>query len=66
MHQNGRIQSYDIGAVRHGLPPRILDVSEELNAQRAEVPAAVQTAVNFRTLEDEALPFGERENRVEG
>lgn len=66
MHENGRIQSHNIGAIRHGLPPRVLDVSEQLDAQWAEVPAAIQATINFRTLENKALPFGERENRIEG
>ena len=44
----------------HAAPPVVLDVALEFRAQWAVVPEAVQAAVDFGGLKDEAAPLAQR------
>ena len=44
----------------HVVPPRLLQVALELDAERAVVPGAVQAAVDLARREDEAPSLAER------
>ena len=55
--QHGQI----VVAGDHVAPPRFLDVALQLDAQRAVIPKAVQAAVDFARLKDEAPPFAQRD-----
>src|SRR5262245_21131174 len=48
------------GIAVHVLPPGVLDVLLELDAERAIVPEAVDAAVDFTRLKDEAAPLAQR------
>src|SRR5262249_5073374 len=50
----------------HVAPPGVLDVALELDAQRAEVPAAGKTAVDLARLKGEPAPFGQVHDLVHG
>ena len=65
MHEDRRIESFDVVAgAHHGVPPAILDVALELDAQRAVVPDRAEAAVDLGGLEDEAAPLAERDQFV--
>ena len=60
MHDDGRVEADDVFAgAYHGLPPGVLDVALEFGAEGAVVPEAVDAAVEFGGLEDEAAPLAE-------
>ena len=46
----------------HVLPPSVLDVTLELDAQGAIIPEAVQAAVDFARLKDEPPSLAQRNN----
>ena len=48
----------------HVVPPRVADVSLQLDAERAVIPKTVQPAVNFRRLKQESAAFAERNNLI--
>ena len=48
----------------HVVPPRLPDVAFQLDAQRAVIPEAVQTAVDLAGLKDESAPFAERNDLI--
>ena len=43
----------------HVAPPGFLDVAFELDAERAVIPEAVQSAIDFARRKDEAAPFAQ-------
>ena len=45
----------------HVLPPGVLDIPLEFDAQRPVIPEAVQAAVDFARLKQESSPFAERD-----
>ncbi len=59
IHEDAGVDALHILSVGHGLPPDLFDVAQQLDAQRAVIPAAVEAAVNFRALEDEAFAFAQ-------
>ena len=48
----------------HVAPPGFLDVALELDAQGAVIPEAVEAAVDFARLKQEAAPFAQRDEFV--
>ena len=48
----------------HVAPPGFLDVALQLDAERAVVPEAVEAAVDFARLKEEAAPFAQRDELV--
>src|SRR5437870_487868 len=48
----------------HVVPPGVLDVLFQFDAERAVVPEAVDAAVDFARLEDEAAPFAQGDEFV--
>ena len=59
IHEDAGVDALYVLSVGHGLPPDLFDVAQQLDAQRAVIPAAVEAAVDFRTLEDEAFAFAQ-------
>jgi len=60
VHQNRAIEADDVVAhLRHAFPPVVLQVALQLHAERAVIPRAVEAAIDFRRLEDEAAPFAQ-------
>ncbi len=49
----------------HGMPPLLLDVAEQLDAERSVVVRRAEAAVDLRRLEDEAALLGEVDDGVE-
>src|SRR6185436_9335432 len=47
------------GVPHHGFPPEVAQVVLELDAEWAVIPEAVDAAVDFRGLEDEAAALAE-------
>ena len=41
MHEDGRVEPLDIVAIRHCLPPGLLHVAQQLDAERTVIPAAI-------------------------
>ncbi len=65
MHEDRGVEPLDvIAGVNHGVPPAVLDVLLELDAEGAVVPDRTQAAVDLGRLEDEAAPLGERHELV--
>ena len=61
VHDDGRVEADDVFAfARHRAPPGVAQVALQLRAERAVVPEAVDAAVDFRALEDEAAPLAQR------
>ena len=53
IHQDGTIHPDDVRAGHHRIaPPQVFDVSLQLDAERAVIPTAVESAVYFARLED--------------
>src|SRR5687768_18167685 len=46
----------------HDAPPVILHVPLQLDAERAVIPAAVESAVNFARLENEPAPLAQADD----
>ncbi len=60
IHQNGTVHADDVvPLVHHRPPPVVLEIALQLRAERAVVPAAVQSAVDLAGLKDEAAPLAE-------
>src|SRR5712664_2712201 len=67
MHQDGRIEAFDIVAfVHHRSPPALLDVLLELDAERPVVPHGAEAAVDLGRLKHEAAPLGQRHELLHG
>ncbi len=79
IHQHGRVEADHRERARgvrrgerlvvvrdHVVPPRLLDVALELDAERPVVPAAVEAAVDLARREDESAPLAERHELVHG
>ena len=61
MHEDRRVEALDVIArAHHRVPPAILEVLLELDAERAVVPHRPGAAVDLGGLEDEAAPLAER------
>ena len=59
--QNRAVHAEHVVAFLHGLaPPEVLEVAFQLGAERAVIPAAVEAAVEFAGLENEAAAFAQR------
>ncbi len=65
MHQNRGVQPLDVVAERHFAPPRFLHIAQQFHAQRAVIPATVESAVNIGRLKDEPAAFREGDDRIE-
>ena len=65
MHQDGGVEALDVVArVDHRVPPAVLDVLLELDAERAVVPHRAEAAVDLGGLEDEAAALAEGDQLV--
>jgi hypothetical protein len=65
VHKNSGVEAHHvIAAPDKCLPPGIFDVALHLHAQRAVVPRACQSAVNFTALKYESPAFAEGYNRL--
>ena len=65
MHQDRRVEPLDVVArAHHRVPPVVLDVRLELDAERAVVPHRSRPAVDLRRLENEAVPLAQRHELV--
>ena len=65
VHQNRRIQPFDVVArTHHRVPPAILDVLLELHTKRTVVPHRARATVDLGGLEDEAAPLAQRHQLV--
>ena len=63
MHQDTGIDTdHIIPALDHIFPPGVFDIAFQLDAQRSEVPATGQTAVDFAALKDKPPPAAEGNN----
>jgi hypothetical protein len=61
MHEDRRIEPLDVVAhADHRVPPAVLEILLELDAEGAVVPHRAGSAVDLGRLEDEAAPLGER------
>ena len=61
MHQDRRVEPLDVVArANHRMPPAVLDVLLELDAERAVVPHGSGAAVDLRRLEDESAALAQR------
>ena len=59
--QDGTVHAEHVIAFLHGFaPPEILEVAFQLSSQRAVIPATIEAAVEFASLEDEAAAFAQR------
>jgi len=60
-HDDGGFEAGDVVALAgHAVPPEFLHVALEFRAERAVIPKAVDAAVNFRRLKNEAPPLAQR------
>ena len=67
VHQDRAVQTGVVGAFLHELlPPGLLDVVLELNAQRTVVPGVGQAAVDLGACEDEAAALAQGDQLVHG
>lgn len=67
MHDDRRIESDNVVAqLRHGFPPAGLNVTLQLDAERAIVPEAVDASIDFGGLKNESAPFAEAGEGVHG
>ncbi len=65
VHQDRGIEALDVvPRVDHGVPPAVLDVLLELDAERAVVPHRAEASVDLRGLEDEAAALAEGDQLV--
>ena len=65
MHQDRGIEALDVvPRVDHGVPPAVLHVLLELDAQRTVVPHRAEAAVDLGGLEDEAAALAEGDQLV--
>ena len=65
VHQNCGIEAFHVVAlVNIGAPPGALDVVLELDAHRAVVPRALQTAVQLAALKEKPSSLAQRDNLV--
>jgi hypothetical protein len=65
VHDDGGLDADDVvAAAHHVVPPAVADVLLQLGAERAVVEEAVEPAVDFGGLEDEAAALGERDDGV--
>src|SRR4029079_750856 len=48
---------YIIALVHHDTPPVVLQITLKLDAERSVIPRAVESAVDFAGLKDEATPL---------
>src|SRR5207237_10284364 len=48
--------------VHHHSPPVVLQVALQFDAERSVIPQAVQSAVNFARLENEAAPLAQADD----
>ena len=61
MHEDRGIEALDVVArAHHRVPPALLQVALELDAERAVVPDRPEAAVDLRGLKHEPAPLGER------
>ena len=66
VHQDRGVEPLDVVArAHHRVPPALLDVLLELDAERAVVPHGAGAAVDLRRLEDEAAALAERHELFE-
>ena len=66
VHDNGSVQADHIfAAANHVLPPGVLHVALQFNAERAVIPEPVDTAIDLRPLEDEPTPLAQGRQRVQ-
>ena len=64
--ENGRYHGDKIVArAHHRVPPAILDVLFQFDAERSVIPHRARTAIDLRGLEDEATALTERDELVE-
>src|SRR6185312_15856653 len=65
VHEDRAVDADDVLAIaHHRLPPRVLDVALELDAERTVIPGAVEPAVELRRLKEKAAPARERDQLV--
>ena len=63
MHQNRAVHADDVIAlVHHDAPPIVLQITLQFDPERAVIPGAVQSAVNFARLENEAAPLAQADD----
>ena len=60
MHEDRRIDAFDIFAVAHGAPPAFFHIPLQLNAERSVVPARIDAAVDFARRKDKSAALGQR------
>ena len=66
VHQDGGVEALDVVALaHHRIPPALLDVVLQLDAERAVVPDGAGASVDLGGLEDEAPALGEADEGVE-
>src|SRR5690606_24350140 len=75
VHDDGRVEADHVddlavrpvaGSADDVVPPGVLEVALELHAQRAVIPEAIDAAVDFRRLPDEAAPPAQGDDVVHG
>jgi hypothetical protein len=59
VHEDRRIESFNIFAERHRPPPLLFYIPQKFNAQRTVIPAAIQASVNLTGLEDKSPALAE-------
>ncbi len=58
IHQDRAVHAdHVITLVHHHVPPKILEVALQFDAKRSVIPEAIEAAVNFARLENEAAPL---------
>ena len=66
-HEDGRVEPDDIVAeLHHVAPPRVLNVSLELDTDRPVVPRRAQATVDLGRRKDQPSAFGEVDDGVQG
>ena len=61
--EDGAVEADDVIAFAHVFaPPVVFEVALQLGAERAVVPAAVESTVDFSGLEDEAAALAQADN----
>ena len=59
--EDGAVESEHVVAFLHGFtPPEVFEVAFEFCAERAVIPAAIESAVEFSSLKNEAAAFAQR------
>ena len=65
MRDDRAVNADDVGATADGVvPPRVADIAFEFGAHRAVIPEAVDAAVDFAGLKDEAASLAEGDDLV--